>query len=161
MILGITGHRPEPNLGGYKIPNPVYDALKLEIAKVFQELKPNKIISGMAQGTDQYAVEVAISLGIPFIAALPCNGQDKLWPQESRNRYKELLDKAESYVVVSPGEYTKSCMHKRDQYLVDNSDSVLAVWNGQKFGGTFATVRMAEKANKSIYRINPDELEFI
>ena len=37
-------------------------------------------------------------------------------------------------------------MHKRDKWIVDNSDELLAVWNGQPRGGTFATIRSAEKA---------------
>ena len=158
MILGITGHRP-PTLGGYNIPNPTYDAVRDAIREKFEELKPEKIVSGMAQGVDQWAAEIAVEMNIPFIAAIPCDNQDSNWPQSSKDHYQELLSKAESCVNVSPGPYTKDCMHKRDQWVVDNSDNLLAVWNGQRYGGTFATVRMAEKATKTIHRVNPEELE--
>lgn len=163
MILGITGHRPHPHLGGYDIPNLMYTALKEAIKEMFVSLNPDKIISGMAQGTDQYSVEVAIELEIPFVAALPCDNQDAMWPQKAKDRFQYLLSKASEIHNVSPGGYTKSCMHERDRWIVNNSDALLAVWNGQNFGGTFATVRMAQKRiNKGdqylIHRINPDDL---
>lgn len=163
MILGITGHRPHPHLGGYNIPNPTYDAVREAIRDKFEELKPEKIISGMATGTDQWAAEIAIELGIPFIAALPCQNQDAKWPPKGREVFKEILAKAEEVVLVHDGPYTSDCMHKRDQWVVDNSSALLAVWNGQRYGGTFATVRMAEKGiNKGreyeIHRINPEDL---
>lgn len=162
MILGITGHRP-PTLGGYNIPNPTYEAVKDALRDRFKSISPSKIISGMAQGTDQWAAEVAIEMGIPFIAAVPCDNQDKMWPDHAKKVFKDLLDKADEIVVVTPGEYTKSCMHDRDRWIVDNSDCLLGVWNGQRFGGTFATIRMAEKQiakgrEYSIYRIDPSNL---
>jgi uncharacterized phage-like protein YoqJ len=94
MILGITGHRP-PGLGcGYDIPNPVYDKIYKALKDKFNELSPEKIISGMALGTDQWAACAAIELGIPFIAAVPFDGQDSKWPNESRKKFKFLLDSA-------------------------------------------------------------------
>src|SRR5690606_1202429 len=134
-----------PNLGGYKIPNPTYELVTAEIRKKLEELKPEKIITGMAQGADQYAANVAIYLGIPFVAAIPCDDQDKLWPKESRENYQKLLEKASEIVVVTPGPYSKNCMHIRDRWIVDNSDALLAIWSGIKEGGTYATIRMAEK----------------
>jgi len=145
MILGITGHRP-PGLGcGYDIPNPVYDKLCKALQDKFQELSVDKIISGMALGTDQWAAWAAMELNIPFIAAVPCDGQDSQWPDESKAKFKFLLDSASEVVVVSPGPYAPEKMHLRDRWIVDHSDALLGVWNGIQKGGTYGTIRYAQK----------------
>ena len=49
-------------------------------------------------------------------------------------------------------------MQKRNEYMVDNSDYVIAVWNG-KLSGTGNTVRYATKNNKVVLLVNPQTLE--
>jgi len=167
MKLGITGHRP-PSLGGYDIPNPTYTKIYNQLLEKIKEINPECIVSGMAQGTDQWAVKAAIELGIPFIAAVPCDDQDCMWPEDSRKEYQKLISLAKEVVIVSPGPYgyveiknkRVNKMHVRDQWIVDNSDALLAVWNGHRQSGTFATIRMAEKKIKkderyTIHRIIP------
>lgn len=157
MILGITGHRPaSPEMGGYDIPNPTYDKIYKALTDTIKALNPEKIISGMALGSDQWAACVAIDLSIPFIAAVPFEGQESQWPEESKRKFREILDKAVEVVIVSPGGYAPEKMHLRDRWIVDNSDQLLGVWNGQRFGGTFGTIRYAEKQiNKGReYKIN-------
>ena len=41
-------------------------------------------------------------------------------------------------------------MQKRNRYMVDNSDLVLAVWNGEKRGGTWYTIDYALKKGKPV-----------
>ena len=54
-------------------------------------------------------------------------------------------------------EYTRDCMQKRNRYLVDSCDYLIAVWYGTA-SGTGSTVRYAQENNKSIIIINPNEL---
>ena len=42
--------------------------------------------------------------------------------------------------------------------MVDNADKVIAVWDGSK-GGTYNCVKYAEKQNKEIIVINPNDIE--
>lgn len=157
MKLGITGHRP-PSLGGYTTPNEKYNKVCAALKGKFEELKPSKIISGMAQGTDQWAAQIAIDLNIPFLAALPCDGMDKAWPDYAKDVFQNLLGQAERTIVVSPGPYMAWKMHERDRYIVDSCDMLLAVYDGRKEGGTYSTVRYAEKIKQKIVVINPDDL---
>src|SRR4051812_18107278 len=103
-LVAFTGHRPD-KLGGFSLPNPTYKHVCKEIEKVLKECKPDKIISGMALGVDQWAANVAIKLGIPFIAAVPFLGQEGKWPNSSQQVYKKLMDLAAEVVVVSEGGY--------------------------------------------------------
>lgn len=163
MILGITGHRLDPHLGGYKTPNQKYNAVYDIVKSKIQEINPSCILSGMANGSDQIAVEIALILSIPFWAIVPCDNQDLLWPKEAKRNYQKLLSKAAKVVNVSPGPYNPSKMHVRDKWIVENSNELLAVWNGQTFGGTYSTVRSAEKKilqdnSYKIHIIDPSKL---
>ncbi len=46
--------------------------------------------------------------------------------------------------------YTSDCMLKRNRYMVDNSDIVIAVWDGRSGSGTGATVNYAKKQGKKV-----------
>lgn len=41
-------------------------------------------------------------------------------------------------------------MMERNIYMVNNSDTVLGFWTGEKHGGTWNTIRYAQLMNKDI-----------
>lgn len=59
------------------------------------------------------------------------------------------MSKADKVVTLCP-HYTDFCMAKRNEYMVENSDFVLAVWGGQTYGGTYGTIQKARKADKPL-----------
>lgn len=155
MIIAFTGHRPS-KLGGYK-ENPITIYVREELTKLLLQLKPDKCISGMALGVDQIACEICINLNIPFIAAIPCDGQDSVWKiQATKDHYYYLLSKAEEKIVVSPGPYEINKMQLRNEYMVDRCDILVAVFDGSS-GGTSKCVKYAESKNKQIYTIDPKD----
>lgn len=158
MILGITGHRP-PKIGGYTIPNPIYNYVCQQLEKYFKELKPDKIISGFCIGTDLYAANIGIKLNIPVLAAIPFIGQELKWNDIDQKRYNFLLSKVSEKVIVSPGGYSPEKMQIRNQYIVDNCDLLLAVWDGTS-GGTKNCINYAKSLNKQIIIIDPNEKRF-
>lgn len=159
MIVAFTGHRPDklPNKEtGYKLPNPTYNFVCQQIEKTLQELKPDKIISGMALGVDQWAANIAIKLGIPFIAAVPFQGQELAWPEASRKVFHKLLDRAAEVVIVSEGGYAAFKMQVRNEFMCNKCDKLLAIYNGDKTGGTANCVNYAKSIGKEILLINPN-----
>lgn len=66
------------------------------------------------------------------------------------------VDKLENYKIKGYQEliYYPAKMQKRNEYMVDNSDIVIAVWDGTK-GGTYNCVKYAQKLEKKIIQINP------
>jgi len=155
FTLGVTGHRPNGLPGGYDETHPFYTWLRNEIRNKISQLKPSEIITGMALGVDQIVAEIAIELNIPFVAAVPFEGQESKWPQSSKEKYDQLLRKAEEVVIVSEDGYAAWKMQKRNEWIVDNSDAILGIWSGLK-GGTGNCLEYAEKKNKTIHRINPN-----
>lgn len=155
MIVSFTGHRPA-KLGGYSLPNPIHKYITGELRRVLTELKPERAISGMALGVDQWAAEICIELAIPFIAAIPFKGQENYWPAESRERYYKLLAAAEATEVVNRGGYASWKMQTRNVWMVDHSDLVIAVFDGTP-GGTKNCYDYADGIGKKIIRINPQD----
>jgi uncharacterized phage-like protein YoqJ len=145
MIIAGTGHRPD-KLGGYS--NEVCRRLVALASASLLKYKPEYTISGMALGWDQALAQASVNLGIPFIAAIPCDGQEAIWPESSRLYYKNLLELAKEIKMCGPGgPYAPWKMLYRDKWMVDNADLILALWNGSK-GGTGHTVKYAEKVGK-------------
>lgn len=148
MIISATGHRPS-KLGGY---SPDIDNLLLKTAVKSLEGLATNVISGMALGWDMAIAEAAIVLDIPFVAAVPFRGQESRWPKNTQERYFSLLSLAKDVVYVCEDGYAPWKMQKRNEWLVDNSDLVIALWNGTS-GGTSNCIKYAEKIDKKIINV--------
>lgn len=152
MIVSFTGHR---KIGAGYGSNPAKDYVISELESILKELRPEGCISGMAIGFDQVAALACIQLGIPFEAAIPFSGQEKRWPFDIQNEYNSILDKAVKKTIVCDGEYSAKKMQIRNEYMVDNSDTVVCCWDGST-GGTKNCLDYAKKMNKKIIRIDPN-----
>lgn len=148
MIIAFTGHRPD-KLGDWDPLHPVVAQVKKSIRHALAARWPAKVISGMALGVDQWAAQEAVDLGIPFVAAVPCDNHEARWPLPSKERYHALLAKAAEVVVVRPGPYHEWKMDRRNEWMVDNCDLLLAVWDGSS-GGTANCVRYAESVGRDV-----------
>jgi uncharacterized phage-like protein YoqJ len=149
MIVAGTGHRPD-KLGGYG--DDVYQKLISLATDWLSDNLPTKVISGMAIGWDQALAQAAIDLQIPLVAAIPFKGQEDLWPEKSRIRYKEIMTKASTVKTVCSGAYAGWKMQTRNEWMVDQCDMVLALWDGTS-GGTGNCVRYAKKTNKPLINL--------
>lgn len=150
MIYGVTGHRPNKLLG-YSV-KASDTSIKFAIGALEKYL-PDKVITGMALGWDQYIAQACYDLGIPFIAAIPSSNQESKWPSFSQELYFKLLDRAEEIINVSKSNYYDPWfMGLRNEWIVDNSDKILALWNGSN-GGTENCVRYANIKNKEVINL--------
>ena len=148
-----TGHRPQ-KLGfaenseqGIALKNKISS----EILGLVSERGVRHFITGMAQGVDTYAAETVLKLrdafpDITLECAVPCRTQSLHWSGENRRRYEDIVSRADK-VSILQNTYDRGCMERRNRYMADNSDIVLAVWNGST-GGTANTVKYAEKHGK-------------
>lgn len=148
LTYAATGHRPD-KLGGYShIP-------RLALTKLARSFllsnRPSRVISGMALGWDQAWMAAALDLGIPAIAALPFVGQENRWPEHTRATYHAMLEQAAEVWVIGDG-YSPQAMQKRNEWMVDNADQVIALWDGSTSGGTFNCIEYA-KNRKPIWNL--------
>lgn len=155
MILAATGHRPDKLNNEYNCDGPCTLYLRQQFCNIFEKYKPEKIISGMALGVDTVWALTAFSLNIPVIAAVPFEGQESIWPERSKQRYRMMIQHAAHVEYVCEPGYAPWKMQKRNEWMTDQADVLVAVWNGSK-GGTANCVSYAEKINKNIELINPE-----
>jgi uncharacterized phage-like protein YoqJ len=128
--------------------------------RMIESYNPSKIITGMALGWDQALAHASIVLGVPFIAAVPFVGQESVWKPEAKDVYHELLSKASEVVVVCEGGFASSKYIKRDEWMVDHGEAMLALWNGQKHGGTYHCIKYAQKVNRPVFNVWPGWSDF-
>lgn len=157
-----TGHRPQsiPYLWDETSAQSLKLKSKLEKAIVY--LIENKgvthFISGMALGVDMIVAEIVLDLkkkypNITLECAIPCETQTSKWTEPYRDRYLSIIEMSDKETLLQT-HYTADCMHKRNRYMIDNSDYVIAVWNGSP-SGTGKTVLYAQENNKQIIQIKP------
>ena len=89
---------------------------------------------------------------------LPHEGQADKWSDSAQERYQLILKEADSIEYVSH-EYYDGCMLDRNHRLVEAAGTLLTVYNGERRGGTAATVRYARKLDRRIIILNPTTLE--
>ena len=116
-------------------------------------------LSGMAEAVDTWSALSVLALreenpALNLYCVLPCEGQADKWTASSQELYRSVLDRADSIVYVSR-TYHKDCMLDRNRFLVDHAATLLAVYNGERRGGTAAAVRYAQKMGREIIMIDP------
>ena len=137
-----TGHRPN----GLKRPGWLIKIdLEKEIKKAIND-GFTVFISGMAQGVDIWAAQIVLKLRekgepIKLICACPFDGFENRWDRKWQQQYKDILAAADLVRYICPG-YSRSCFQVRNEWMVDHSSRVIAVFNNVP-GGTFNTIEYA------------------
>lgn len=159
MIICVTGHRPN-KLYGYNLKDSRWVNLKNEFKQLLRENNCTEAISGMALGVDTVFALAVLELkeegyAIKLHCAIPCRNHSCKWQRESVDLYNKILKSADIVKIVTDEEYKPWLMQKRNEYMVNLADKVIAVWDGTP-GGTANCVTYAQKVNKEIVRIKPE-----
>lgn len=139
-----TGHRPDKMEQGEK-------EIKQLLEKAIDDAIENgfiTFITGMAMGTDIWAAEIVLERKktnpeLHLICALPHPGFEKPRSMAEKMRFNRIIKKADFVKVISD-HYFKACYQVRNECMVDRSNLVIAVFNGQK-SGTKNTIDYAVK----------------
>ena len=157
----ITGHRPKSFPFEYKETSHEYNLYFYALYEKTEELIRRgctHFITGMALGVDlDFACAVIYhkeetfgdALDITLEAAIPHPRQSQGWSADWQNRYDYVLRHCAKQTLLST-DYFRGCEQRRNEYMVDHSDLVFAVWNGEEKGGTWNTIRYATRRGKPI-----------
>ena len=156
-----TGHRPKgfPFKYGIDIQkhSAYMQALKEKIELAINDYGITHFISGMAIGVDLDFAETVLKLRnkypITLECAIPCPNQTLKWNDTDKLRYKCIINSADKISIIEK-RYTPECMLKRNRYMVDKSELLIAVFNGIEQGGTWHTINYARKTGTAIEFIN-------
>lgn len=153
-----TGHRPKNLPWGYKEKGVKFFIFKNKLKKIIkQSIKAGYVyfISGMALGIDILCAEIILKLktkhyNIKLECAIPCKNQTEKWKTESIDRYNKILTLADKITYTSNSNYYNGCMQKRNKYMIDSSNLLIAVFNGSN-GGTKQTIDYAYKNKIKVF----------
>ncbi len=162
-----SGHRPMKLSFGYDEGHP--DCLRLKVSLIGEVDKMRKngvtaFLTGMAQGIDLIAAGIVLDMrraypedNLRLAAVIPYEGQADRWGEEYRERYFDILSKADEVVTLRT-RYADTCMQERNRYMVNASSHLIAVYSGAE-GGTKYTVDYAIKRGLDVVLINPGTLK--
>ena len=147
---GVTGHRdlPDNQIENIKL------NLRREIDKAITD-GYTSFLSGFAEGADLLFAEIVVEK----CKENPLLRLEAVIPY--RNRYKKLLRDEKSRVLLEScakveiisENLTSNVYMKRNRYIVDHSDRVIAVYDGREKGGTVSTIRMVHAQRKELREI--------
>jgi len=147
-----TGHRPDKMEFGEKEIKPLLEkAIDEAISKGFVTF-----ITGMAMGTDIWAAEIVLDRrkkndDIHLICALPHPGFENRRSFVEKKRFSKIIKNADLVKEINDHYFT-GCYQVRNEWMVDRSNLVIAVFNGQK-SGTKNTVDYAKKKNVQVVNV--------
>lgn len=129
-----TGHRPEKLQQTEK---EICKGLEQEIRKAIDS-GIYVFITGMARGVDIWAAEIVLRLrnegqNVKLICAGPYEGFERGWSHDWQQRYNAVLRSADLVRFICRG-YSRACFQIRNEWMVDHSALVIAVFNGQPSG---------------------------
>jgi len=147
-----TGHRPD------KLSQNENEVKKLLNKAIDDAINDGYItfITGMAMGVDIWAAEIILdrmskNSDIHLICALPHPNFEKRRSEIEIEKYNKILSFANDVVEVNNHYYT-GCYQVRNEWMVDRSSLVLAVFNGKK-SGTKNTIDYANKKTVKVVNV--------
>jgi len=136
----ITGHREKKLIeNGYDI-----KWISNCIEQILTELEPYKPLcySGMADGIDLIFCDICRMLNLPYIVCIPFKEQDKYMSPENWVLHHKLI------------EDSKEVKEVKNSWMVENIDTAIVVFDGNK-GGTANVFQQLIEKRKNFYWINP------
>ena len=158
-----TGHRPFKLPYGFEEDHPDCVRLKLMLGMEIESLffkGYDTFLCGMCWGADIWCAECVLEMRRAFPmsrirlrAVLPFEEHHKGWTSDYQERYFNILSQADACLTVSPSYWT-GVYQQRNKYMIDRSDCLLAVWDGQP-GGTRNAVEYAKRKGLEVIVFDP------
>lgn len=152
MKVGITGHQ---NLGSAENITWLYNTLTSTI----KQYRIDMGLTSLAIGADQLFAETLKAMHIRYIAIIPCDGYEQTFTTSSDlEKFNSLLQRAIEIVHLPFDKPSEEAFYEAGKHIVNSSDMVVAIWNGQPakgLGGTGDIVKYAQSINRTILHINP------
>lgn len=146
MILAVTGHRQFD--GRYEVPGFIQANLHSVIVRAvgwgYTEFR-----CGMALGVDMLFAEMVPPESLH--AFLPYKGYHLNWGKTNQERFNRILSNAGQVTYVTAPPFASWKMILRDKVMVRDTTLVIAVWDGRESGGTYVTIKYAEKLGIPVF----------
>ncbi len=143
--VGVTGHR-------FLAEVPRLRAAIERALDIVRALHPDRelaVISPLAEGADRLVAQAALAGGARLIAPLPLPEEDYLTDfatDRSKQEFRALLEQATSVPVLPQTASRDEAYEQAGQYVLDESDVLIAIWDGAPSRGQGGTAEIVERA---------------
>jgi hypothetical protein len=159
LRVGVSGHRRlgDPRVGFY------VHAQCVRWLRQYQELAQAQgaefvAYSALAIGADTLFAEAALGLGVPLIGVLPFATYAEDFEGPDLPRFEAMRGFCREVITLPPKKRSDEAYMGVGRYVVDETDVLLAVWNGQPaagLGGTADVVAHAREKGRQVLVIDP------
>jgi hypothetical protein len=153
LIVGVTGHQELED-------DSAWAWVRIQMIGVLKDLPGPLIgVTSLAIGADQLFAEIVVQLGGQIIAVIPFEGYERTFERggDLRN-YKGLRSIAVKVETVDPTPTNEQAYLLAGKKVVDHSELLVSVWDGETahgLGGTGDIVEYAIKKGKRLIIVNP------
>ena len=152
MKIGITGHQ---NLGSAE--NIAW--LSKTLKSVINQNNIDIGLTSLAIGADQLFADTLIDMQICYVAIIPCDGYEQTFTKsDDLEKYRGLLQSASEIINLPFNEPSEEAFYEAGKQIVQRSDMIVAIWDGQPakgLGGTADAVKFALSLKRNVLHINP------
>lgn len=152
MKIGLSGHQD--------IPQEAIAFVKQGISSIVSRLKDDLVgVSSLAAGADQLFASTVLEYGGRLHIIIPSEGYETTFSEtDDLNRFRLLLKKADTVETLNYPEPSEEAFFAAGHRVVDNSDLLIAVWDGKPAegrGGTADIVHYARSCGTNVEVIWP------
>lgn len=152
MMVGFTGHQD--------IPDAALAFVEKGIARVLRRLGSDFTgVSSLAAGADQLFAETVLRMGGHLRVVIPCDKYETTFGDgRALDLFRHLLEKADMVQTLEHARPSEEAFLDAGHRVVELSQIVIAVWDGQEArskGGTADIVRFAHKRGTEVVVIWP------
>jgi hypothetical protein len=158
MNIGITGHQ---SLKGREVIRWLKSELVNDIGKM-SDLRGG--YSSLAIGADQLFAKTILQMKVDLIAIIPSLGYEETFKGGHKTSYLSLLSKCKLIETLDFAKPSETAFLTAGKYVVDKSDVLFAIWDGDRamgLGGTGDIVQYALSHQKTVIHLNPISREKI
>jgi len=162
----ITGPRSKSLSFGFHEDDPrcvrLKEVLREQIINMTETFRVTHFITSVGLGVDLFAAETVLELKkehpqCTLECAIPYETPATWWTEKQRDRYFSIIEKCDKEALIQ-NHYSSDCFKICNEYMLRESDYLLAVWNGRR-GRTATAISLARSRNVHVIIINPDTFE--
>lgn len=140
--------------------NTLHEIISQEIEKAVLS-GHHRFLCGFTAGVDLLLAETVLEMRqkYPYItleSIMAYEDEAAKWPENIREQYYSLLEYCDNDRLLQT-QFTLDCLIRRNRYLVDHADTLLAVTDGL-LGNPMQAIQYAASRDKSILCISPSTL---
>lgn len=142
MRIGISGHQD--------ISREVAAYVRPILIRLINEQKDNVVgVSSLAAGADQLFATVILEQDGSLHAIIPCRGYERTFSEpESLKHFRLVLARAQKIETLPYPKPSEEAFLDAGRSVVNNSDLLIAVWDGQPAAGKGGTADIVDYARR-------------